>query len=113
MPDLSLHEIKELLIQEFGPSLGGPRDEGLDQMASFLSRRGVDRQEAEGALAEMVEEGLIRYQTEPIGGTGAGIIGMLDQPTGTDFPMEGAKPRRGAVPASEEHGTGHWDFLED
>jgi hypothetical protein len=108
MATLSLEEITELLRQEFGPTLAGGRDEGLDKMADAVEARGVSPDESEAALAELVEEGAIRYISEPVGGVGAGVLGVLDAPTGADFGMTDGRPGHGAVAASQEHGTGYW-----
>jgi hypothetical protein len=113
MSKLSLEQIKELLQQEFGSTVPGSRDEGIETMAAALEARGHDRKEAEAALARMAEDGSIRYIAEPVGGVGAGVTGLLEQPTAGEFGMTDGRPRRGAVPASQQHGSGYWDLMSD
>jgi hypothetical protein len=108
MANLSLQDIHDYLVKQFGPTLAGSRDEGLDEMAEALVAQGHDRADVEAALAEMVEQGTIRYLSEPVGGVGAGVVGVLEAPTGASFAMEDGRPRHGAVPASQEHGSGYW-----
>jgi hypothetical protein len=113
MSTRSLQQIKELLQQEFGSTVPGSRDEGIDTMAGALEARGYDRKEAEAALAQMAEDGSIRYIAEPVGGVGAGITGLLEQPTSAEFGITDGRPRRGAVPASQQHGSGYWDLMSE
>ncbi len=110
MADLSVNDIKQRLVGEFGPTLATGRDEGLERMADYLASLGHERAAMEATLAEMVEAGQLRYLSEPVGGVGAGIMGALDAPTGSTFAMEGGAPQHGLLPASQEHGEGYWEL---
>lgn len=107
---VSMEDMKHRLRAEFGKTLAGPRDEGLSQMADTLAAGGEDRAGIEAALAQMVEAGTIRYISEPVGGVGAGVLGVLDAPTGGTFGMSDGRPQHGAIAASQQHGTGYWDL---
>ncbi len=110
MAELSLSDIRAHLLQAFGPTLPGGRDEGMERMTDAVADLGHDRAGVEAALAEMVEAGTIRYLSEPVGGVGAGIEGVLDAPSASDFGMTDGRPPQGVVVASQQHGSGYWDL---
>ncbi|MGH2541923.1 MAG: hypothetical protein ACRDIB_03950, partial [Ardenticatenaceae bacterium] len=74
MANLSLDDIKDYLRGKFGATLVGSRDEGLEEMTGALVSQGYEQEDVEAALAEMVEQGTIRYISEPVGGVGAGVV---------------------------------------